>query len=283
MADNKPSNLIELTHKNDSVLSQLFPAKTLSEVQAELKNKIWRGTPIYVNSIDEHNQDKVGIFVQKSFDQNKSKDQVYALAQAKLNQALRCALLEVIRDYKPSTDDPDALLVTTPSQLAEAFMDNTIADNASINWRWIDKATQDNGPYLIYMDICLTLSTMSDNMQASIYDVAQHTTLFVPLTAIPYLTASNSSSSSALDMLHSAFSELKVVVDQDITHIDDTFALFVCDDPAYGKPGYLALKEAAKLSSPDDGYNAAIRYDLTIPAHKLVITNPEQIAILTGI
>ena len=67
---------------------------------------------------------------------------------------------------------------------------------------------------------------------------------------------------------------------------DKTYAVLVCRDDAYGCPGYFVCNgsEKVKFNADNHGSNPTQQtLTLTLPPHKLILTNPEQIAVLTGI
>ena len=122
----------------------------------------------------------------------------------------------------------------------------------------------------------------SEKMDASLSDIVRYMTLVLPTQVIPFFTAKKSSFISAYEMLKVAFPELKIITLPELDQ--EQCALLICDDPAYGKPGYLVLQDGnpIKAFDPDEGITA-IKYELFIPAHKVFITNPEQITVLEGI
>ena len=166
-----------------------------------------------------------------------------------------------------------------------AAIDQELAANVDRKFgHWGYKSTLQMGPAYIYGDVHRLMLAQSEKMGASLGDVVRYMTLVIPAQLIPFFTAKKGIFISAYEMLKVAFPELKIITLPDLIKDKEQFALLLCDDPAYGKPGYLVLHDGQPIRAfdPDDRITA-IKYDLAVPEHKLVITNPEQIAVLEGI
>lgn len=85
-------------------------------------------------------------------------------------------------------------------------------------------------------------------------------------------------------MLTKTYPKLKITAIPELSNQYNSFIVAVRDDVFFGKAGYFVLQDDIRLSAPDDTKApGTIMYNLTIPAHKIFIKNPEQIAVLTGI
>ena len=279
---------------NDSALSKLFPTLPRSALEAELK---LRRREQQSSIFFEHNIKCESVFCNKSCSQKELEAQLSALAKEWLHQALSTELMAAVSDERaphagaltklsaaeiPSDNDDSRFHEQWRQMLAYYALNSAVkADNQSAHWSY--KATLQSGPAHIYGDVYHLMLTQSEKMSVCLNDVARHMTLVLPALVIPFFTAKNGNFSSAYDMLMFAFPELKVVTLPELAHNQEQCALLICDDPAYGKPGYLVLQDEHCKAFASDDLITIIKYELSIPAHKLVITNPEQIAVLEGI
>ncbi len=69
----------------------------------------------------------------------------------------------------------------------------------------------------------------------------------------------------------------------ELTWSKEPCALLICNDATLGHPGYLALGGDIQLQAAAANSNHQNQYLLQVPAQRLIITNPECIAVLTGI
>lgn len=288
---------------NAPALAQLFPSLYLSEFTSQLK--LYR-KELQFSSIFKNNTKCETVLCNKASSEDELKTHLGALAQEWLYQALCTELIAVITDKKAH---PNVTLTKIPAgkitidddngelynfwRRSRGSMDTTAATeldqktaakgDPKLN-HWAYKVTLPMGQLSMYGDVYRLILTQSEKMGASLSDVARHMTLFVPPLALSSLLAKQIPLSSAYDMLKIAFPELKIIVLPELDQAKEQFAFLVCDDAAYGKPGYLVLKDGnpIKAFDPDDRITA-IKYELAVPEHKLVITNPEQIAVLEGI
>lgn len=288
---------------NEPALSKHFPTILRSALEAELK---LRRKEQHFSTIFENNTKCGPVFCNKSCSQEELEAQLSALAQEWLHQALPIELMKAVTDeHAPHANALTKLRATkilddnNKSELQEialklraradkdtaAKLDQTLAATIENKFGlWIYKLASPIGPVYIYNDVCHLMLAQSEKMGVCLSDIVRHMTLVLPAQVIPFFTAKNGNFNSAYDMLKFAFPELKVITLPELTHNQERCALLICDDPVYGKPGYLVLQDGnpIKAFAPDEGITT-IKYELFIPAHKVVITNPEQIAVLEGI
>lgn len=287
---------------NEPALSKHFPTILRSALEAELK---LRRKEQHFSTIFENNAKCGPVFCNKSCSQEELKAQLSALAQEWLHQALPIELMQAVTDeqaphadaliklpaVKVVVDNHDdnriyyawqELRARTDKDTAAA-MSQELATNVDPKFgHWGYKATLPMGPVYIYGDVCHLMLAQSEKMGASLSDIVRHMTLVLPTQVIPFFTAKKSGFISAYEMLKVAFPELKIITLPELDQ--EQCALLICDDPAYGKPGYLVLQDGSPIKAFDrDELLTTVKYELFIPAHKVVITNPEQIAVLEGI
>ena len=294
---------IELPFTQDSnapALSQIIPILTNTEFKAELK--LYRREQQF-SIVFEHNAKCEPVLCNKSCSQKELEAKLGALANKWLHQILSTEFMKAVTDERAPhagalTKIPAGKVVADDSlydvkQKLQASVDKdtaaaidqelkTKADPKFGHWGY--KSTQQMGPVCIYGDVCHLMLAQSEKMGASLSDIVRYMTLVLPAQVIPFFTAKKGIFISAYEMLKVAFPELKIITLPDLIKDKEQFALLLCDDPAYGKPGYLVLHDGQPIRAfdPDDRITA-IKYDLAVPEHKLVITNPEQIAVLEGI
>lgn len=289
---------IELPFTQDSnapALSKIIPILTNTDFKAELK--LYRKEQQF-NPIFEHNAKCEHVFCNKSCSQEELEAQLSALANKWLHQILSTEFMKAVTDeraphagaltklstVKINEDSDDSRFNEQWNQMLAYYELDNATDTNNQSGHWSYKATLQMGPAYIYGDVYQLMLAQSEKMGASLSDVVRYMTLVLPALVIPFFTAKNGGFSSAYDMLKVAFPELKIITLPELDQDNKQFALLLCDDPAYGKPGYLVLRDGQPIKAfdPDDRITA-IKYDLAVPEHKLVITNPEQIAVLEGI
>ena len=292
---------IELPFTQDSnapALSQIIPILTNTDFKAELK--LYRREQQF-SIVFEHNAKCEPVLCNKSCSQKELEAKLGALANKWLHQILSTELMKAVTDERAphagaltkipaskvvaddSLYDVKQKLQASVDKDTAAAIDQELAANVDRKFgHWGYKTTLQMGPVCIYGDVCHLMLAQSEKMGASLSDIVRYMTLVIPAQVIPFFTAKKSVFISAYDMLKVAFPELKIIT---LPELDQKqCALLLCDDPAYGKPGYLVLHDGQPIRAfePDD-LITAIKYDLAVPEHKLVITNPEQIAVLEGI
>lgn len=286
---------------NEPALSKHFPTILRSALEAELK---LRRKEQHFSTIFEDNTKCEPVLCNKSCSQEELEAPLSALAQEWLHQALPTELMKAVTDeHAPHANALTKLRATkilddnNKSELQEialklraradkdtaAKLDQTLAATIENKFGlWIYKLASPIGPVYIYNDVCHLMLAQSEKMGVCLSDIVRYMTLVLPTQVIPFFTAKKSGFISAYEMLKVAFPELKIITLPELDQ--EQCALLICDDPAYGKPGYLVLQDGnpIKAFAPDEGITT-IKYELFIPAHKVVITNPEQIAVLEGI
>lgn len=286
---------------NEPALSKHFPTILRSALEAELK---LRRKEQHFSTIFEDNTKCEPVLCNKSCSQEELEAPLSALAQEWLHQALPIELMKAVTDeHAPHANALTKLRATkilddnNKSELQEialklraradkdtaAKLDQTLAATIENKFGlWIYKLASPIGPVYIYNDVCHLMLAQSEKMGVCLSDIVRYMTLVLPAQVIPFFTAKNGNFNSAYEMLKVAFPELKIITLPELDQ--EQCALLICDDPAYGKPGYLVLQDGnpIKAFAPDEGITT-IKYELFIPAHKVVITNPEQIAVLEGI
>lgn len=147
---------------------------------------------------------------------------------------------------------------------------------------WADKAqVLPNGSTAIFNDLTILNAQLRSQMQESTSYHGNKLTLIVPDSHVPFLMAQTGSCDSALAMLKAALPNLELLTVPALKRQEEAYVLLICTSQAYGPACYLSLDgEIHFRAIPHIEHSL---YKLHIPAHKLVITNPEQIAVLTGI
>lgn len=302
MSENQLPNEFKLTSPNNSNMLNFFPAKTTAELQTIFQNKIWRSTPQsapIINTNEQNNylfKDEIPVFCHASCKLSELESQASALMQSKLNLAIYSELRAKIQhrlsiesyDYIPNDLIKLPVKKVVPSdttQVTKAQVTNTQEYNSYDEkyGHWLYKSTLSYGALAIYGDMVNAISAMTMITQNNSQDFIKNTTLILPASKIAEVVSQTGTNYSPFNIIQATFPKLKIATIPELVHDDDKFALLISDDPIYGKPGYLALKNQVKLYDRDEVDNGTIRYKLLIPAYKLVITNPSQIAILTGI
>ena len=285
---------------NDPALSKIIPILPHSKFAAELK--LCRKEPQSI--FFERNDKCEPVLCNKSCSKEELKAHLLALAKKWMHQTLYTEFMAVVTDECNSyaltkihaikiidNNNKDELLeiaLKLRDRLDKdraAMFEQKIADTVDNKFgQWIYKSTSPVGSALIYDDVRQLMLSQSKKMGVCLNDVVRYMTLVIPAQVIPFFTANKGIFSSAYDMLKFAFPELKIITIPELAKDKKQFALLLCDDPAYGKPGYLVLRDGQPIKAfkPEDCITT-IKYNLAIPQHKLVITNPEQIAVLEGI
>ena len=288
---------------NEPALSKHFPTILRSALEAELK--LLRKEQQF-STIFENNAKYEHVICNKSCSQKELEAQFSALANEWLHQALPTELMKAVTDeHAPHANALTKLRATkilddnNKSELQEialklraradkdtaAKLDQTLAATIENKFGlWIYKLASPIGPVYIYNDVCHLMLAQSEKMGVCLSDIVRYMTLVLPAQVIPFFTAKNGNFNSAYEMLKFAFPELKIITLPELAHDQERCALLICDDPVYGKPGYLVLQDGHPIKAINrDELITTVKYELLLPAHKMVITNPEQIAVLEGI
>lgn len=279
---------------NDTALSKLIPIVVQTEFKAELK--LCRKEQQSI--VFERNAKCEPVFCNKSCSEEELKAQLLTLAKEWLHQDLYTDLKAAVIDEraphadaltklnadKITADNDDKELHERWRHMLAYYGQDNVSNDGNQFGQWSYKAALQSGPAYIYGDVYGLMLAQSKKMGVGLSAIVRYMTLVIPAEVVPYFTANNGGLSSAYDMLKVAFPELKIITLPDLIKDKEQFALLLCDDPAYGKPGYLVLRDGQPIKAfdPDESITD-VKYELAIPEHKLVITNPEQIAVLEGI
>lgn len=124
---------------------------------------------------------------------------------------------------------------------------------------------------------------LSHKLEVSLSYLTHHLTLVLPATHLPFLLAHTGSYASAWETIKAACPKLELAVLPKLTWSKEPCALLICNDATLGHPGYLALAGDIQLQATAANSNHQNQYILQVPVQRLIITNPECIAVLTGI
>lgn len=133
---------------------------------------------------------------------------------------------------------------------------------------------------MIWADLKSLIDKVCEQMHEHIGVASQDMTLALPATHLPYLFKQVGLHCSVLEQLNLLFPNLRIIAIPELTTEQGNHALLVCKHQAFGPAGYFAIGAQANIVFEDD---VATKTKLFIPVYGLVITNPEQIAVLTGI
>lgn len=133
---------------------------------------------------------------------------------------------------------------------------------------------------MIWADLKSLIDKVCEQMHEHVGVVSQDMTLALPATHLPYLLKEGGLHCSVLERLKLIFPKLRFVAIPELTTEQGNHALLVCNHQAFGPAGYFAIGAKAPIVFEDD---VATKTKLFVPVYGLVITNPEQIAVLTGI
>ena len=151
---------------------------------------------------------------------------------------------------------------------------------------WLDKLTIPTaipGSLAIVNDVMTLARALSNTLQENLDIISHNLTLALPTSYHPYLTVKTESFPSAWEMLKSTFHDLKLWLIPELQRANNaTTAVLFYHGAGFGSAGYFVLEQTPYFT-PTDLARSPIPNTLTIPNHKLIITNPKQIAILTGI
>ena len=292
------SKLIKLTYtkdSNDPALSKLIPIVPNTEFKAALK--LCRKEPQLSDIFKNNVKCEPVVLYNKAYSKEELKNQLLTLAEKWLHQDLYTELIAAVTDeraphagaltklstVKINEDSDDSRFNEQWNQMLAYYELDSATNTNNQSGHWSYKATLQSGPAYIYGDVYQLMLAQSEKMGASLSDVVRYMTLVLPALVIPSFTAKNGGFSSAYDMLKVAFPELKIITLPELDQDKEQFALLLCDDPTYGKPGYLVLRDDHPITVLKPKDSNTTEYHLAIPEHKLVITNPEQIAVLEGI
>ena len=148
--------------------------------------------------------------------------------------------------------------------------------------RWASKITLEAGALAICNDIINAIGALNMALNNSLcVENKRPMTLIVPNSLERSMTTP-STLITAKDLLAQVYPNLKLLYrNHNTANENDSFAMLIFDG---GKQdiGYLELQDQIQVRA-NQGQNTFKIYKLVIPSYQLVITHPEQIAVLTGI
>lgn len=254
---------------------EAFPMVPIKKLPALFETCFWRREPptVDLSGLDEQTMAQVSFL--PSNNQYVLQESVQKWTISMYYQALFSELVDLIKKNQLPKIEPTKQAFTSPSgDTAHASM-----------WHYKLSSSQ-FGSQGVFNDLCSLAHELSKNMKVPLGYLTSTRNLFlmVPDSHMPYLLAKTGSSCSALDMLQAAFPYLKLMCVPELKAEDKGYALLACYDDVYGYPGFFAHKEVSALPSEAETKDLSqVPYKLKLPPHKLIITNPEQIAVLTGI
>lgn len=277
--------IIKINNDHD----QAFPVVTLKDLVKQCQGQPCLHIPQIMSNIGKHNLINVDLYYLKNTStQDGSKDQaspannlldeIKKLAQIQVEKAICSELFEVAKSEQQKNR-----FETHNLALSDPTLKKTDLQKSAFHWK--DKILSQAAPLAFYNDLIPLIDKSNTNFGLGVTLQTPKLTLFVPTSHMPYLMAQTSTYPSALDMLTKTYPKLKIIAIPELSTKSDSFILAVRDNDAFfGKAGYFILQDDIRLSAPDEiSAPGTIMYTLTIPAHKIFIKNPEQIAVLTGI
>ncbi len=272
-----------------SALSSLFPACSMAALEAELKQQLRLQPPPDIRAFDLYPPRELTLYGAQALAPDKLLMQAQKLAATIIDQAICAELSAAI--VVASLDESDEYSVLFSSLVALSSAEKIISavdPKYGINsykeaTRWEDKAPLETGACAIYHDIYQSMVALSHKLEVSLSYLTHHLTLVLPATHLPFLLAHTGSYASAWETIKAACPKLELVVLPELTWSKEPCALLICNDATLGHPGYLALAGDIQLQATAANSNHQNQYILQVPAQRLIITNPECIAVLTGI
>lgn len=255
---------------SDGAMTKLFPLVQSCEVKWEQLNHLARAESQRIERTFEPMT--VDLVAPTTLYQSHTEALSRMFAQAKVEQALEDELAACIPLFasmrctvaarpKAANHEPQSHGVTT----------------------WADKIQAlPQGSAALYHDLTLLYAQLRAQMGVSLTHRSNHLTLVVPADQLPYLQTKTSCYESALSLFQEFVPEVEIVT---VPRLNDQQSqpcvLLLCTSEVCGPVGYTVLEQQVRLKQTElsEGY----RFQLIIPEHRLVIVNPEQLAVLTGI
>lgn len=169
----------------------------------------------------------------------------------------------------------------------------------SSNWSYLlsvqQKADRRNlAPIRIYQEIINLKELISQQTGENVDN--ESFTLAIPPSHYGYLMAKNDIGISAFELLKGSIRDIKIVFIPELNNGDIGTAVLIAESHIYGKAGYFTWDNPKGADPIEFGINETVAYltsqgranngesfRVDIPNYRLVITNPEQIAVLKGI
>ena len=203
----------------------------------------------------------------------------------------------IIHDVKINLLVNNVISKDLASTLASSASSISNAQNSS-NWSYllsVQKADRRTlGPVRIHQELIDLKNSISQQTGENVDN--ESFTLAIPPSHYGYLMAKNEVGVSALELLKANLGEINICLIPELNNDNRTFALLIAKSYIYGNAGYFTwdhykgheyrefapnTTEAYLTSQGRTNKGESFRVD--IPNYRLVITNPEQIAVLTGI
>lgn len=216
----------------------------------------------------------VTFFINPRLELSKINNKASKIASSIIDLSLQAELIKHI-DNNPKITLKEGL---DPSNTV-TDADGKIISSTPIHWSRKSSVNTDNSA-LAFLKIYQLMQKLSVNNHESLNCISSRLTLVVPADIVPFLTG-KANGVSVLDMLETACPGLKLLVLPKLTTQQGQCAVLIYNSEAFGPAGYVAIRESIRFKPNEDTVEGS--FDLIVPAHHLVITNPEQIAVLTGI
>ena len=204
----------------------------------------------------------------------------------------------IIHDVKINLLVNNVISKDLASTLASSASSISNAQNSS-NWSYLlsvqQKADRRNlAPIRIYQEIINLKELISQQTGENVDN--ENFTLAIPPSHYGYLMAKNDIGISAFELLKGSIRDIKIVFIPELNNGDIGTAVLIAESHIYGKAGYFTWDNPKGADPIEFGINETVAYltsqgranngesfRVDIPNYRLVITNPEQIAVLKGI
>lgn len=171
-------------------------------------------------------------------------------------------------------------------------------DQNSSNWSYLLSVQKDNrrnlGPVCIYQELIDLKNSISQETGETLD--SDRFTLVIPPSHYGYLVAKNDVGVSALELLNRNIPDIHIAIVPELNDGNISTAVLIAESRVYGKAGYFTWDNPKAADPIEFSINDTVAYltsqgranngesfRIDIPNYRLVITNPEQIAVLKGI
>lgn len=206
----------------------------------------------------------------------------------------------IIHDVKINLLVNNVISKDLASTLASSASSISNAQNSS-NWSYllsVQKADRRTlGPVRIHQELIDLKNSISQQTGENVDN--ESFTLAIPPSHYGYLMAKNDAGISAFELLQGSIRDINIAIVPELNDGNISTAVLIAESHVYGKAGYFTWDNP---DNPNDarliefGINETVAYltsqscanndesfRVNIPNYRLVITNPEQIAVLKGI
>lgn len=201
---------------------------------------------------------------------------------------------KVIHDAKVNLLINNAISKCLASTLASSIQ----SDQNSSNWSCLLSAKKSDrqilGPVHIYQEIINLKNIISQKTGETLDSTSL--TLLLPPSHFGYLMAKKDVGVSAFELLKGGLRDINIGLIPDLNNGDIGTAVLIAESHIYGKAGYFTwdnpkgadpiefdINETEAYLTSQGRANNGESFRVDIPNYRLVITNPEQIAVLKGI